>query len=205
LPDESEDTQEAEKPEKTPKSEKDKKEDKKKAQPAKKIESKKTESENFRYIVRLANADIDGHRTIEYGLTGIKGIGIRTSTIIAKRLSLPLHKKIGDLTEEELQKLQEVVTDVADVLPTWMCNRTKDIDSGEDLHVVSTDLDIFLQEDIGRMKKIRSYKGIRHEQGKKVRGQRTSSNGRKGATIGVIRKTVAQAGAAAPAAEDKKK
>ena len=44
------------------------------------------------------------------------------------------------------------------------------------------------QEDVNRMKKTRSYKGIRHESGHKVRGQRTSSNGRRGSTIGVVRK-----------------
>jgi small subunit ribosomal protein S13 len=69
-----------------------------------------------------------------------------------------------------------------------MCNRTKDYDTGEDLHVVSVELELLVQEDVNRLKKTRSYKGIRHENGHKVRGQRTSSNGRKGSTIGVIRK-----------------
>ena len=44
-------------------------------------------------------------------------------------------------------------------------------------------------EDINLMKKIRSYKGIRHERGQKVRGQRTKSTGRTGTTVGVKRKT----------------
>ncbi len=44
------------------------------------------------------------------------------------------------------------------------------------------------RDDINLMKMIRCYKGIRHEQGQKVRGQRTRSNGRTGMTMGVIRK-----------------
>jgi small subunit ribosomal protein S13 len=44
------------------------------------------------------------------------------------------------------------------------------------------------REDINTMKKIRSYVGIRHERGHKVRGQRTKSTGRKGLTVGVKRK-----------------
>jgi small subunit ribosomal protein S13 len=39
------------------------------------------------------------------------------------------------------------------------------------------------------MRKIRCYKGIRHETGQKVRGQRTKSTGRTGTTVGVKRKS----------------
>lgn len=155
---------------------------------APKKESKKVESENFRYIVRMANTDIDGHKSVEYGLTSIKGINVRVSVVIARRVGIPLRKKMGDLTDAEVTSLQEVLTELPDMLPTWMCNRPRDIDSGEDMYLISQELDIFLQDDLNRLKKIRSYKGVRHELGKKVRGQRTSSNGRKGTTLGVIKK-----------------
>ena len=155
---------------------------------APKKESKKVESENFRYIVRLANSDLDGHKSIEYGLTGIKGINVRVAVVIARRVGIPLRKKMGDLTDAEITSLQEVLTELPDMLPTWMCNRPRDIDTGEDMYLISQELDIFLQDDLNRLKKIRSYKGVRHEAGKKVRGQRTSSNGRKGTTLGVIKK-----------------
>ena len=154
----------------------------------KKPEGEKTESDDFKYIVRLANTDLDGHKTVRYGLTGVKGIGLRTATTLARRLDLPLEKKMGDLSDEEVDKLQEMIDDIPDIIPLWMCNRTKDYDTGEDLHVVSVELELLVQEDVNRLKKTRSYKGIRHESGHKVRGQRTSSNGRKGSTIGVVRK-----------------
>ena len=50
------------------------------------------------------------------------------------------------------------------------------------------DLEVSLKDDINRMKMIRSYKGVRHETGQKVRGQRTKSTGRTGATVGVKKK-----------------
>ena len=46
-------------------------------------------------------------------------------------------------------------------------------------------------DDVNRMKKVKSYKGIRHSTGHKVRGQRTYSNGRKGLALGVSRRKVA--------------
>ncbi len=67
------------------------------------------------------------------------------------------------------------------------------------------------KDDVDMMKMIRSYKGVRHEEGQKVRGQRTRSNGRTGLTLGVMRQRLMQPGAApaaggapAPAAAEKK-
>jgi small subunit ribosomal protein S13 len=69
-----------------------------------------------------------------------------------------------------------------------MLNRQKDLVTGEDLHLVGTDLIDSLRVDIEREKKTRSWRGIRHYLGLPVRGQRTKTSGRKGATIGVTRK-----------------
>jgi len=69
---------------------------------------------------------------------------------------------------------------------------------------VGPDWDVAVQDDINRMKRIRSYKGIRHEKGKKVRGQRTRSNGRKGLAVGVIKKREAPAEGGQQKGEEKK-
>jgi small subunit ribosomal protein S13 len=82
-----------------------------------------------------------------------------------------------------------------------MLNRQNDIDSGADIQVYGPELAMNVREDINLMKKIRCYKGIRHETGQKVRGQRTKSNGRTGLTVGVTKKA-AQAAAAAAKAEE---
>ncbi len=94
----------------------------------------------------------------------------------------------GFETDEEVEKLQEMIEDIPDLVPGWMLNRNRDYDSGEDLHLVSSELELTHGEDINRLRKIRCYKGVRHEQGKKVRGQRNCSNGRAGSTVGVVRK-----------------
>ena len=60
--------------------------------------------------------------------------------------------------------------------------------SGNDIHILGPELDMRKQEDINILKKIRCYRGIRHEKGQMVRGQRTKSHGRSGLTVGVVKK-----------------
>ncbi|MDY6765027.1 MAG: 30S ribosomal protein S13, partial [Halobacteria archaeon] len=94
-------------------------------------------------------------------------------------------KLLGKLGDEEVEEIKDAIQNFDDVAPEWMLNREKDYYTGEDRHVVGRDVEIVREEDINRMKKIRSYKGIRHERGQKVRGQRTRSTGRTGGTVGV--------------------
>src|SRR2546425_7216309 len=83
-------------------------------------------------------------------------------------------------------------------------------ESGLDLHLVGAEVEVRLRDDINLMKMIRSYKGVRHETGQKVRGQRTRSNGRTGLTVGVTKKAALEAAKAkkaeeaAPKKEEKK-
>ena len=70
-----------------------------------------------------------------------------------------------------------------------MANRPKDVYTGETKHLIGVDVNLTRDEDINLMRKIRCYRGIRHETGQKVRGQRTKSTGRTGTTVGVKRKT----------------
>ena len=64
-------------------------------------------------------------------------------------------------------------------LPTYILNRRMDMDSGEDKHLLGSDLDLQKEFDIKRLKKIKSYKGYRHMSNLPLRGQRTRSNFRK--------------------------
>ncbi|HEU17487.1 MAG TPA: 30S ribosomal protein S13, partial [Methanolinea sp.] len=73
-------------------------------------------------------------------------------------------------------------------VPIWMVNRPRDIYTGEKKHLFGTEVLTTLDEDVNLMRKIRCYRGIRHETGQKVRGQRTKSTGRTGTTVGVRRK-----------------
>lgn len=69
-----------------------------------------------------------------------------------------------------------------------MLNRQKDPVTGQDKHLLGTDIILTFREDINNLKKVRAYRGLRHERGLKVRGQRTKAAGRRGSTVGVNRK-----------------
>lgn len=155
--------------------------------------------DNIKYIVRIANTDLDGTKKVEYALTGIKGIGVRISKILSRKADVDPHAVMGYLAPEQVDRLRSVIDNFEQNVPAWMLNRRRDIYTGENRHLIGVDLTLGVNEDINLMKKIRSYKGIRHERGQKVRGQRTKSTGRTGATVGVIRKKEAAGGAATAA------
>jgi small subunit ribosomal protein S13 len=95
------------------------------------------------------------------------------------------------LPDEKIEEIEEVLKHPHEHnIPSWMLNRRRDYTTGKDIHLVGADLIMILREDLNRLKKIRSYRGIRHELGLPVRGQRTKSSFRKGRTIGVSRKKV---------------
>jgi len=144
--------------------------------------------ENFRYIVRLVNTDVDGNKDVVIGLTAVKGVGLRTAEVITRMAGIPRDVKIGDLPEEKTEELEKLIIEYSEKAPHWMVNRQSDWSSGADMHIVGVDVELYKRDDVNIMKMIRCYKGIRHEQGQKVRGQRTRANGRTGMTMGVIRK-----------------
>jgi len=155
----------------------------------KKEPKKSVKREDFQYIVRIANRDINGERQLVLALADLKGIGVRLSTAILNRLELPKTKKIGELKEDEIEKIRQFIESKEYAgFPAWTMNHRNETVSGKTYNLVSNDLDIMIQDDINLMKKIKSYKGLRHDKGKTVRGQRTRSNGRKGLSVGVIRK-----------------
>ena len=149
---------------------------------------KQTEDENFNYIVRIANSDIDGQKRTVIGLQSIKGVGKRVAEIIAKKAGIDPAVKMGSLSDEKVAELESLVTSYVEYAPQWAINRQNDYETGADMHLLGNDLDLVQKDDINRMKMIRCYRGIRHEGHHKVRGQRTRSNGRHGLTMGVTRK-----------------
>jgi small subunit ribosomal protein S13 len=153
------------------------------------------EKPDFKYIVRIANTDLNGKHHVELALATVKGIGIRTAGIIADRAGVRRLEKLGNLQDGDISKLEEAVDSFVETAPRWLLNRALDVEIGSSMHLVGADLEGKRRDDINRMKKIRSYKGVRHEDGQKVRGQRSKSNGRTGLTVGVQRKAIQQAAA----------
>jgi len=156
--------------------------------PPKSAKPSEPHSADFRYIIRIANTDLDGNRTVVYALTGVKGMGVRLAEIVADLAEVPRTVKIGDLPEAKVAEIEQVLQSLPEYTPHWILNRQNDWETGEDFHAFGSDVDLRVRDDINLMKKIRCYKGIRHEQGQKVRGQRTRSNGRTGLTVGVVKK-----------------
>lgn len=143
-------------------------------------------SEGFKYIVRIAGTDIDGTLSTAYGLAEIKGVGVNLAYAICRALGIDPERKIGYLTEEEIKKIEDAIKNpLAYGIPAWMLNRRKDYETGKDLHLVGADLIYYVKQDIEREKRIKSWRGIRHALGLKVRGQRTRTTGRTGVTVGV--------------------
>ena len=147
-----------------------------------------SEDPDFKYIIRIANSDVSGEERLANALTSIRGIGSRISNAIINKLKLDARMLAGKLSDKNIAEIENAIANISDYVPKWLLNRQNDYDSGENIHSVSIDLKMTLDDDLNRMKKVKSYKGIRHASGHKVRGQRTYSNGRKGLALGVSRK-----------------
>ena len=148
------------------------------------------EEKKFAKLIRILSTDIEGDMSVYAGLKKIKGVSWTISNGVCKMLGIEKSKDIQELSKEELDKIAVFLKNP--ILPSFILNRRKDFDSGEDKHLIGADLDLRKDFDIKRLKKIKSYKGIRHSAGLPVRGQRTRSNFRKNRAIGVGRKNKAE-------------
>jgi small subunit ribosomal protein S13 len=118
-------------------------------------------------MARLAGVDIKDSRTVEYGLTGLYGVGLHTARQICEKLGVDPRSKIGDLSEEAAAKLRRLL---------------------EEEFVVEGQLRTEISLNIKRLIEIQSFRGMRHRRGLPVRGQNTKNNSR---TRKGPRKTVA--------------
>ena len=145
----------------------------------------------FKHIVRLGNTDIDGKKQILVAMKKIKGVDVMYANAILSLAGVDKTKKAGDLKDLEVQKIQDVLLNSSKMgIPSWLKNRREDLETGEDVHLLSSDLMLTKDDDIKKMKKTKSYRGLRHQWGLTVRGQRTKANFRKnkGKTASVKRK-----------------
>lgn len=168
----------------------------------------KTESKEFKGIVRLAGRDLQGELTLYQSLLRVKGIGSSLVRIlggvIEEQLKLDADSRIGDLSEEQLDAVENLIKNPAQFVPSFMVNRQKDPDSGEAKHLVMNDLVLSVRQDIEKEKTIKTWVGWRHSLGQKVRGQHNRTTGRTGLTVGVLKKVVkAQKAEAAETAQRK--
>ena len=147
------------------------------------------QEEDIKYFVRVGTTDLDGTKSVRIALTGIKGVGRHTSTVISRMANVDEFAQLGRMDDESVNRLRMAVEQYSTKIPSWMANRPKDIYTGEAKHLLGPDVALSKDEDVNLMRKIRCYRGIRHETGQKCRGQRTKSTGRTGSTVGVKRKS----------------
>ena len=163
-------------------------------------------STQYENLIRILGNDIPGERKTLIGLTQIRGIGYMFANSMLQILKINPDSRIGTLSAEQVSSIEKMIQDPkSQNFPTWFLNRQKDVETGDDLHLVTSDIAFNLRNDIEREKGVFSWRGYRHMYGLKVRGQRTRCTGRKGGAVGVAkggRVLPAKGGAGAPAATD---
>lgn len=122
-------------------------------------------------MARIAGIDIPREKRVEVALTYIYGIGLPTSQKILAQTNINSDTRVRDLTDEQQQRLREVI---------------------ERRYKVEGDLRREVQLNIKRLQEIGSYRGLRHRRNLPARGQRTKTNARQRRgpkkTVGVRRK-----------------
>ena len=108
-------------------------------------------------MARLAGVDLPPKKRAEIGLTYIYGIGRTRSKSLLHRAGIDASKKVGDMTEEEVNNLRTIL---------------------EDEGAVEGDLRKEVSLNIRRHIEMGSYRGLRHRRGLPTRGQRTHTNAR---------------------------
>ena len=122
-------------------------------------------------MARIAGVDIPRDKRVEVALTYIFGIGPTTAKHIISKTNVNPDTRVRNLTEEEVNRIRETV---------------------DKEHIVEGDLRRQVSMNIKRLIEIKCYRGIRHQRGLPVRGQRTRTNARtrRGPrrTVGIRRK-----------------
>jgi len=122
-------------------------------------------------MVRLFGIIIPDGDRVAFGLTRLYGIGWANCSVVLKKAKVDTHKRMKDLTEEEMKRITAII---------------------EKEYRVEGELREEVNENIKRLREIISYRGIRHMRGLPVHGQRTKSNARtkkgKRKTVGALKK-----------------
>ncbi len=108
-------------------------------------------------MARIAGIDIPREKRVEVALTYIYGIGLSTSQKILKQTSINPDTRVRDLTDDQVNRLREVI---------------------DRSFKVEGDLRREVALNIKRLVEIGSYRGLRHRRNLPVRGQRTKTNAR---------------------------
>ncbi len=118
-------------------------------------------------MLRIAGVNIPDNKRIEISLTYIYGVGKNTSSEVLAELKIDKNKRTKDLTEEEQNSIRSYV---------------------EKKIKIEGDLKLEVRDNVKRLKEVGCYRGVRHQRGLPVRGQRTKTNNR--TVRGNVRRTM---------------
>lgn len=125
-------------------------------------------------MARIEGINLPSNKRIEYGLTYLFGIGLKSSQDILRKLGISFDKRVRELSNDEIASIQKEVSS----------NYTTEGELRKEITM-----------NIKRLQEIGCYAGIRHKKGLPVRGQRTKTNARtrkgprkKGSAIALKRK-----------------
>jgi small subunit ribosomal protein S13 len=107
-------------------------------------------------MARIVGVNLPGNKRVEFGLTYIFGIGLKSSRDILDKAKISFDKRINQLTDQEIATIEKLTQK----------------------YVVEGDLRKEIALNIKRLQEIGSYRGLRHRKGLPVRGQRTKTNAR---------------------------
>jgi small subunit ribosomal protein S13 len=108
-------------------------------------------------VARIAGVNIPTNKRVVISLTYIHGIGSKFASDICERVSIPLERRVNELTDSEVLQIREAI----------------DRD-----YMVEGDLRREVAMNIKRLMDLGCYRGLRHRRGLPVRGQRTHTNAR---------------------------
>jgi small subunit ribosomal protein S13 len=108
-------------------------------------------------MARIEGVNLPANKRIEYALTYLFGIGLKTSQDILTKLKVDYNKRVKDLTDAEVAQI------------------SKEVSSN---YITEGELRKEITLNIKRLQEIGSYRGLRHKKGLPVRGQRTKTNAR---------------------------
>lgn len=108
-------------------------------------------------MARISGIDLPREKRVEVALTYIYGIGLHTSQQLLQRTGVNPDTRVRDLTEDEVQRLRDVID--------------------KEMRVEG-DLRREISMNIKRLMDIGCYRGLRHRRGMPVRGQQTRTNAR---------------------------
>jgi small subunit ribosomal protein S13 len=108
-------------------------------------------------MARIEGVNLPGSKRVEYGLTYIFGIGLKSAQDILSRLKINFDKRVKDLSDEEVASIQKEITAH---------------------YTTEGKLRMDIRNNIKRLQEIGAYRGLRHKKGLPVRGQRTKTNAR---------------------------